>query len=116
MTPQAKPDWLGLVLRVGLFVIIGWMSVIIFSWLMISLAGLLVTSALSTFAAAAVANAITVRIYERGRLSDLGLGWTNASLREFLFGLGFAAGAAVLVVGVPVGIGMARFENAPAVE
>ncbi len=116
MTPQEKPDWLGPVLRVGLFVIIGWMGMIIFSWLMISLAGLLVTSALSTFAAAAVANAVTVRIYERGRLSDLGLGWSQSSLREFGIGLGLAALAAAFVVGGPLAIGIATFERVPGVE
>jgi len=59
----------------------------------------MITSALSAFGAAAVANAITVRIYERGRLSDLGLGWTQTSLREFLMGTGTAIlGAAVILL------------------
>ncbi len=111
-----KPDWLGIILRVGLFVLIGWMGIIIFSWLMIPLAGLLVTSALATFGAAAVANAITVRIYERGQLSDLGLAWSNTSLREFLIGIAAAALAAVVVIGGPLASGMARFERTPGVE
>jgi membrane protease YdiL (CAAX protease family) len=111
-----KPDKLGIALRVGLFVLIGWMSVVMFSWVLISVAGLLVTSALSTFAAAALANAITVRIYERGRLADLGLAWNAASLREFGIGLALAAVAAVFVVGGPLATRMAQFEPAPAVE
>lgn len=117
MTPEhARPDKLGIILRVGLFVIIGWMGVIIFSWLMISVAGLLVTSALSTFGAAAVANAITVRIYERGRLSDLGLGWNAASSREFGIGVVLAAAAAVLILAGPMALGFSRFERIPGVE
>jgi membrane protease YdiL (CAAX protease family) len=116
MTPeQARPDKLGIALRVGLFVVIGWMGVVIFGWLMYP-AGLLVASALSTFAAAAVANAITVRIYERGRLSDLGLGWTSTSLREFGIGVGFAAAAAVMILAGPLTIGLARFESTPGPE
>lgn len=110
------PDKFGIVLRVGLFVIIGWIGVVIFSLLMIPVAGLLVTSALSTFAAAAVANAITVRIYERGRLSDLGLGWTGSSLREFGAGAGLAAAGAAVILAGPLMIGVARFEAIPGVE
>ncbi|MBZ5602407.1 MAG: CPBP family intramembrane metalloprotease [Acidobacteriia bacterium] len=117
MTPAAPvPDKLGVALRVGLFVIIGWIGMVIFAWVMFPLAGLLVTSALSTFAAAAIANAITVRIYERGRLSDLGLGWTALSLREFLIGTGIAAAAAALILGGPLIAGFARFERIPGVE
>jgi len=41
---------------------------------MLSLGGILVTSTLSTFAAAAVANAVVVRIYERGGWRTSGLG------------------------------------------
>ena len=87
MTAAPAPDKLGILLRVGLFVILGWLGVMVFPQLMLPLAGIMVTSALSTFAAAAVANAVVVRIYERGRLSDLGLGWTNTSLREFSTGV-----------------------------
>ena len=58
---------------------------------------LMVVAAIGTFAAAAVANAIVVRIYERGRLSDLGLAWTRTSGREFLLGAGLAAAAALAI-------------------
>jgi hypothetical protein len=71
----------------------------------------MVTSALSVFAAAAVANAITVRIYERGTLSDLGLSWAPSSLREFFIGMGTAAGAAVVILGVALAGGYATFEH-----
>ena len=116
MTPEPRPDKLGIALRVGLFVIIGWIGVVMFAWVMYPLAGLLVTSSLSTFAAAAVANAVTVRVYERGRLSDLGLAWTHSSLREFGIGLGIAALAAAAILGGPLVTGLARFERVPGVE
>ena len=116
MTPAPAPDRLGIILRVGLFVVIGWMGVVIFAWVMYPLAGLFVTSALSTFAAAAVANAVTVRIYERGRLSDLGLGWSTMSLRQFATGMALAAAAALVILALPVAAGFARFEPVPGVE
>jgi uncharacterized protein len=117
MTP-ANPDKLGLVLRVGLFVILGWLGLRIFAIVLYGVLGaeLMVTSALSVFAAAAVANSITVRIYERGRMSDLGLGWTPSSLREFLIGLGCASGAALLILSLPLATSLAHFESAPATE
>lgn len=116
MTPAAKPDKLGVLLRVGLFILIAWLGMIIFPILMYPLAGVLVTSALSTFASAAVANAITVRVYERGQLSDLGLGWTADSKREVLIGFAAAAAAAVVILAGPALAGYAYFERAPGVE
>lgn len=118
MTPKPTPspspappiDKAGVALRVGLFAIIGWLGVVLFPILMVPVAGIMVTSALSVFAAAAVANAIAVRVYERGTLSDLGLGWGPASLREFLTGTGAAAAAAVLILAAPLAGGFATFE------
>lgn len=116
MTAQPKPDKFGIALRVALFVIIGWLGVVIFSTLMLPVAGLLVASALSTFAAAAVANAVTVRIYERGRLADLGLGWTPQSGREFAVGAIAAALAGVVILAGPLAAGLANFVPAPRLE
>lgn len=119
MNPQieeARQDYVGLLLRVGLFVLIGWVSLAILATLMNWIAGLLVTSVLSTFGAAALANAITVRVYERGRLSDLGLGWTETSGREVLTGIAAGAGAAILILGGSIAAGIARLEAAPGVD
>jgi hypothetical protein len=59
----------------------------------------LIIATLGTFAAAAVANAVVLRIYERAQLADIGLGWTAASRRNLLLGSagGIGAGAVVLV-------------------
>jgi membrane protease YdiL (CAAX protease family) len=118
MTEETKkPDFLGLILRVGLFILIGWLSLIIFSNVILWVTGsLLVTATMATFAAACLANAITVRIYERGQLSALGLGWSQVSSREFLLGLGSGAAGACLVLLLPVVAGAASFEKVPASE
>jgi membrane protease YdiL (CAAX protease family) len=68
---------------------------------------------MAVFAAAALANAITVRIYERGQLSALGLGWQPTSSREFLSGVGSGIVAAFLVLMLPVLAGGASFEKVP---
>jgi len=114
---EKKPDFLGLVLRVGLFILIGWLSFIILANVLAVVTGsLLITATMSTFAAACLANAITVRVYERGQLSALGLGWGNTSWREFVLGIGSGAGAACLVLLLPVANGAAAFERVPASE
>lgn len=112
-----KPDLLGLVLRVGLFVLIGWLSLQVFYVVLFWLtASPLITATMGTFAAACLANAITVRIYERGQLSALGLGWGHSSRRELLLGIGCGAGAAGMVLFLPVTASAAVFEKVPASE
>lgn len=113
MQPEnKKSELLGLVLRVGLFVLIGWLSLEFFGFvLFVITASPLVTATMATFAAAALANAITVRIYERGQLSALGLGWRDHSRREFLLGIGFGAGSAAAVLLLPVAALVAKFQR-----
>ena len=120
MTEQSPPGKLGLLLRVGLFALIGWITLILSANVMAFLLGaqntFFVISALSSFCAAAVANAITVRIYERASLSDLGLGWSPTSGREFGLGVAAAFGAGVVLLAGPLALGVASFEPAPGVE
>jgi uncharacterized protein len=114
---EKEVDLLGLILRVGLFVLIGWLSLNVFGISLLWITGSqVVTATMATFAAASLANAITVRIYERGQLSALGLGWKSESAREFLLGMGSGAGAACLVLLLPVAAGMASFEKVPGSE
>jgi hypothetical protein len=118
MTEETKKhDLLGLILRVGLFVLIGWLSLQIFGVILFFLTGnKVITATMATFAAAALANAITVRIYERGQLSAIGLGWRKTSSREFVLGLGSGAGAACAVLSLPISTGAAFFARVPASE
>ncbi len=70
-------------------------------------------STLGTFAAAAVANTLALRIYERGNLSDIGLGWTAASRRNLSLGVLGGIGAALIVVVLPLVLRLADFEAVP---
>lgn len=114
MNGQAIPDKQGLILRVGLYVLLAVMGVLFFPAILQPLGGILVTSTLSTFAAAAVANAVVVRIYERGRLADVGLGGGPSSGREFLTGTAVGLAAAACVVLIPVALRVAKYQHAPA--
>jgi len=116
---QKQPDKIGILLRVALFALIGYVGLWIFAFILVVVLpenALVVEAALAPFAAAAIANAITVRIYERGRLADLGLAWAATSAREFFVGAGIAAAGAIAIVLLPMAAGLVRFEAAPSVE
>ena len=108
MNGMAVPDKQGILLRVGLYLLFAFMGVLLFPVILQPL-GIILMTTLSTFAAAAVANAVVVRIYERGRLSDVGLGWSLSSGREFLTGTGTGVAAAMFVILVPMALRMVNF-------
>ena len=103
-----------MLLRVGVFALIAILGYVIFPTIMTFVgAPVLVVAALGTFADAAVANAIVLRIYERAQLADIGLGWTAASRRNLSLGiLGGIAAALVVLVG-PILVRAADLEPVP---
>ena len=76
-------------------------------------APIFVVSTLGTFAAAAVANAVVLRIYERGNLSSIGLGWAAASRRNVSLGILGGMGAALVVLLLPLVLRGADLEPVP---
>lgn len=109
---QGRPSKVGVLLRVGIFAFLEIAGMAILAPLMYPIAGYLVSAALGTFAAAAIANTIAIRVYERGRISDVGLGWTQGSRKNLLLGLAGGAGAALLVMVPPLLLGAARLTPA----
>ncbi len=105
-------DKLGLVLKVGLYVFLALLGQMFFP-LPLLVGGVLIAAALGTFAAAAVANAITLRIFERGRLADIGMNWHSGAARNLGLGVIGGIGAAGIVLGIPLLTGMARLEKSP---
>jgi membrane protease YdiL (CAAX protease family) len=110
------PDKLRLLVRVGVFVLLVIVGRVVFPMLMQPFGGLLVVSALSAFATGALANAVVARGWERGQLSDFGLGWTPASGRDLGTGIALGGGAAALIVLVAVASGLANFDAVPQAE
>ena len=104
---------LGLVLRVGFFVFLSIVGLWIFPPLMYPIAGYLIAAGLGTFTTAAVANALVLRIYERGQLADIGMQWSKESRRNLLVGLVGGLGAACLVLGPPLLTGFAELRPDP---
>jgi membrane protease YdiL (CAAX protease family) len=114
VTPTATSKHLAVILRVGVFALIAILGYFIFPNVM-AFFGVpqLVLAALGTFAAAAVANAIALRIYERGQLADIGLNWTAASRRNLLLGVAGGLGAALVVLVGPILARAADLEPIP---
>jgi membrane protease YdiL (CAAX protease family) len=116
MSEEPKPNWRGVLLRVGLFLLIGFFALVGFTSALNFFLAPEISSMIATFAAAALANAITVRVYERGRLADIGLGWLARSRLDFLWGLGLGMAAPILILGDAWAMGAARFEATEAPE
>jgi len=102
----------GLALRVGIFAITGIITLQIVSFLL-AWSGLLVQAAMAVFASAAVANALSLRIFERGGLSDIGLGWQTGTSKTLLYGLAGGFISALTVTGLPVLLGLATITQDP---
>jgi membrane protease YdiL (CAAX protease family) len=106
-------DKLGLILRVGLYVFLAYMGMMVFYSLLVP-TGLLIAGAMGTFLAASLANAITVRIFERGQLSMVGLGWDHQrSRRNMMFGVSAGILAAAVYVGPALLFRVAAIEPDP---
>src|SRR5687768_6083366 len=98
MEATIPSEKLGLALRIGLFSFLAYMGLQVF-FLLLGFTGPLIAGAAGTFLAAVVANAIAVRIFERGGLSTIGLGWDNTSFRSATFGVCSGILAAALFTG-----------------
>jgi uncharacterized protein len=79
-------------------------------------ANLLLVSALSVFLGAAAANWVAMRIYEDGRLTQIGFDWNAAAVRNLLLGLAGGAGAAILVIGGPLAVRAAELQPVPGTQ
>jgi membrane protease YdiL (CAAX protease family) len=113
-TPTLRSKLTGVALRVGVFALIAILGYFIFPRVIDFVsANALVTAAFGTFAAAAVANAIVLRIYERAQLADIGLGWTAASRRNLSLGILGGVGAGVVVLAGPILFRVADLEPVP---
>jgi membrane protease YdiL (CAAX protease family) len=111
-TADQRKKLLGLLLRVGVFALIALLGYEFVFPIIIAFLGapVFVISTLGVFASAAVANALALRIYERGNLADIGLGWTAASRRNLSLGMLGGMGAALAVVLIPLVLRIADFE------
>lgn len=116
--PGAEPvSSTGLLIRAGLFVLFVRVGGLVSGGLLYWLFGsLLVAAALGLFLASAGATAIVVRMFERGRLEDVGLGWWPRGGRNLMEGTAAGVAAGLAAVLVPAAFGVAEIVPATGPE
>ncbi len=99
-------------LRVAFFAVTVWVGALLFEniavWLLRSA---LLGAALGIFATGLIANVLTMRIFDRRPLADIGLGGGSDSRKNFLIGAGLAAGSAVVLLVTPLVTGGAHLQS-----
>lgn len=101
--PPAAPETrMGIVLRVAFFVAAVFIGLRLLSPLLLMVFGTVVAGAIGLLGTGLFANLLTMRIFDRRPLSDIGLGARHGSGRNFLIGSGFGAGAAALMLTAPL--------------
>jgi membrane protease YdiL (CAAX protease family) len=108
--PEQIRKFLSIALRVGLYVFLVLLGMLVFGGALSATGSFLLAAALGGFLAAAVANALLMMIFERATLVDLGLGWNACSVRNLLVGLAGGTASAIVVLVGPVVAGLADFE------
>lgn len=116
MTESHENKAVGVTLRVSAYVLLVFGGMFAFSSILSLFGSYLIASAAGVFLAGGAANAIVMRIFERAHLTNVGLGWSSASVRNLLFGLVGGAGAAAVILLVPLMTGLAWFERMPGME
>lgn len=99
----------GVILRLAVYLVIAFIGLALFPQILVPFSGILVTSAIGTFLAAIVANAIVMRIFERAGLPSLGLNWIPGSARNLMLGLAGGTAAALIVWLIAVAGRMAEY-------
>jgi membrane protease YdiL (CAAX protease family) len=101
--PPATPETrMGIVLRVVFFVATIFICLRLLSPLLFAVFGTVVAGTVGLLCTGAFANLLTMRIFDRRPLTDIGLTVRRGSGRNFLIGLGFGAGTAAMMLTAPL--------------
>src|SRR3954453_13401218 len=97
-----RKDPLRMFLHVGVYVVLYFLTALVFGQLLLWLGGYLVGNVGAVLLSAFVANWLGLRIYENRRVVELGLWWNRPSAENLSWGLMGGVGAAVVVLGPPL--------------
>lgn len=103
----------GVLLRAGLFLLFIRISHSVFGWALNEALGYFPAAALSIFAAASLATALVLRVFERAHLSQVGMGWNRLAAKHLQYGVLAGVLLGALVSLAPVACGLAHFEKIP---
>ena len=107
-------DPLRLVLHVGVYVVLYFLTALLFGQLLLWLGGYLVGNVGAVLFSAFSANWLALRIYENRRVVELGFWWNRASAENLAWGLIGGALSAGLVLLPPLVVGAAHLARTPA--
>ncbi|MBC7926284.1 MAG: CPBP family intramembrane metalloprotease, partial [Bryobacteraceae bacterium] len=107
MEATVPEEKLGLGVKLGFYVFVSWIGLLVFAFVLSTL-GYLIGAAGSVFGAALAANGLATRVFERLPLTAVGLGWHAGSGRNLLIGTGLGAISAALVTFLPALLGLAE--------
>jgi uncharacterized protein len=93
---------LSVILRLAFYIGAGLIGLQLIPVILLPLFGVVVSATLGLFFIAVVANLVTLRIFDRRPLSDIGLNSTPGSGRNFGWGLLLGAGSAALMLSAPL--------------
>ena len=102
ISPKPADPRLGVVIRLAFFVGTVIIGLRIFPLLLYVVFGVLVAGSIGLCATALLANLLTMRIFDRRPLADIGLGLSCASARNFVLGLALGGGIAALMLIAPL--------------
>jgi membrane protease YdiL (CAAX protease family) len=102
---------LSVALRLIFFAAAGFVGLQVIPFVLVPLFGVVVSATLGLFLIAALANIATMRIFDRGPLTDIGLGGGPGVGKNFAWGLALGAGAAALLLLAPLTAGAAHFQS-----
>ncbi len=109
---NAGKDRLRIAVQVAVYVALWWAMAALAGFVFGNLLEYFPAIVLTSLVAACFANWVSMRIYERKPLPDIGLWWNAASMRNMALGVAGGAGAAALVLAGPLAAGVAHLRPA----
>jgi membrane protease YdiL (CAAX protease family) len=109
-----RKDPLRLFLHVGVYVVLYFLTALVFGQVLLWLGGYLAGNVGAVLFSAFSANWLALRIYENRRVIDLGLWWNRATMENLAWGIIGGAGSACLVLLPPLIVGAAHMVRTPA--
>jgi membrane protease YdiL (CAAX protease family) len=108
-----KRDFLQIAIRIGVYVLLCFITLVIFGGLLSWFENPILAGAGSSLVVGVFANWLVLRIFEQLHVADAGLHLGRASADNLLVGLAGGIGSAALVLGPPILVGASHFVRAP---
>ncbi len=112
--PPSSPDTrIGIIIRVAFFVAIVIIGLAFLSGLLVAVFGVLVAGTIGLCATGLLANLLTMRIFDRRPLADIGLHGGRSSAVNFILGVLLGGGSAALMLLAPLLAGTGHLVSRP---